>query len=156
MNITVLAVGKLKERWYKEACAEYVKRLGAYAKVRMVEVSDRDPATCGGEAPAREREGEDICRAIRPSDHVVLLDVRGTERSSEDISQHMDDLALHGTVDLVFVIGGSTGVSEAVRSRADERLSFGRITLPHELARVVLLEQLYRSFRISRGEPYHK
>lgn len=156
MNITVIAVGKIKERFYRDACAEYLKRLGAYAKVRIQEVSDRDPATCGGEAPAREREGDDICRHIRPTDHVVLLDIGGSERTSEGISAHMDDLALHGTVDIVFIVGGSTGVSAAVRSRADERLSFGRITLPHELARVVLLEQLYRSFRISRGEPYHK
>ena len=156
MNITVLAVGKLKERWYREACDEYLKRLSAYAKLRVREVSDRDPASCGGEAPARDREGADLLRALRKDDHVVLLDIGGTERSSEDLSRHLADLALHGKVDLVFVIGGSTGVSDAVRHRSDERLSFGPLTLPHELARVVLLEQLYRSFRISRGEPYHK
>ena len=156
MNIRIVAVGRLKERYWREACDEYLKRLGPYSKVKMVEVADRDPGTCGGEVHAREREAEDILQAIRPSDHVILLDIGGVEHGSVELSTHLDELALHGTVDIVFVVGGSTGVAEAVRARAQERLSFGPITLPHELARVVLLEQLYRAFRISRGEPYHK
>ena len=108
---------------------------------------------------AREREGAAVCAALEAlgaGTHVVLLDIGGRERSSEELSAHLDELALRGTSDFAFVIGGSDGVSEAVRARADETLSFGPITLPHNLARVVLLEQLYRAQKISRGEPYHK
>lgn len=156
MHITVVAVGRLKERFWRDAQAEYVKRLSGYHKVRIVEVADRDPATCGGEAAAREREGADVLRAIPGRDHCVLLAIGGHERTSEGIASHLDQLALHGVGGITFVVGGSTGVSPAVEARADERLSFGPITLPHNLARIVLLEQLYRASRISRGEPYHK
>lgn len=156
VKITVVAVGKLKERFWADACAEYVKRLGAYATVKMVEVADRDPAKSGGEEAGRELEGKGILAAIPERSHVVLLDIGGKERSSEEIASHLDDLMLRGESSITFVIGGSCGVSPEVRSRADERLSFGRITLPHNLARVVLLEQVYRAFKIMRGEPYHK
>ena len=107
-------------------------------------------------APAREREGAAILAALPASAHVVLLAIEGVERSSTGLSQRLDALALGGTGDIAFVIGGSDGVSDAVRARANETLSFGKITLPHNLARVVLLEQLYRAQKISRGEPYHK
>ena len=159
LRIQICAVGKLKERFWKEACQEYLKRLGPYADVRVLEVPDRDPASCGGDAQALEREGTDILKALDAvpvGSHVILLDIQGRERSSQDLSQHLDQLAVEGTSSLVFIIGGSLGVSQGVRERAQERLSFGPITLPHNLARVVLLEQLYRSFRISHGEPYHK
>ena len=156
MNCTIVAVGKLKERFWAEACAEYVKRLGAYAKVRVVEVPDVDPARAGGVDGSREREGRSILGAVSPRSHVILLAIEGTERSSEEFSRRLDELALRGRSDITFVIGGSDGVSDEVRARADETLSFGRITLPHNLARVVLLEQLYRAHKISRGERYHK
>lgn len=149
MKFTVIAVGKLKERFWADACAEYVKRLRPYAPTQVIEVPDNNP----------EREAEAILRAIagRPAQaRVVLLAIDGVQRSSEGFAAHLDSLALHGTSEIVLVIGGSDGVTAKVRQRADETLSFGPITLPHNLARVVLLEQLYRTQKISRGEPYHK
>ena len=148
MKFTVVAVGKLKERFWTEACAEYAKRLQPYARTKVVEVPDI--------AGAIEREGAAVCKAIPERAHVVLLAIEGRERSSEALARRIDDLGLSGVGEIVFVIGGSDGVSDAVRERADETLSFGPITLPHNLARVVLLEQLYRACKISRGEPYHK
>lgn len=158
MRYTVVAVGKLKERFWVDACAEYLKRLQPYAKCEVRELADVDPARAGGETAAVEREGSAILSALEAAGnpYTVLLDIGGKPRSSENLSQHLDDLALSGVSSIAFIIGGSCGVSPAVRARADERLSFGPITMPHNLARVVLLEQLYRAARISRGEPYHK
>ena len=156
MKFTVIAVGKLKERFWSDACSEYLKRLQPYAKTKVVEIADVDPARVGGEAASIEREGTSILKAIPDRAHVVLLAIDGKQRSSEGLSQRIDDLGLGGMGEIVFVIGGSYGVSADVRARADETLSFGLITLPHNLARVVLLEQLYRACKISRGEPYHK
>ena len=151
MKYTVVCVGKLKERFWKDACAEYTKRLGAYAKVDIREVADIDPAKAGGVDAARDKEGAAILAALPSRAHVILLAIEGKERSSEELSARLDDLMLRGSSDIAFVIG-----SDEVRARADEMLSFGRITLPHNLARVVLLEQIYRACKISRGEPYHK
>ena len=159
MNITIIAVGKLKEAFWVSACAEYLKRLQAYAKVQVVEVPDVDPAKAGGDAGAVTREGEAILAALAKlpaRTHVVLLDIRGKERSSESFAARLEELGVGGVSDVAFIIGGSCGVSPAVRAKADETLSFGPITLPHNLARVVLVEQIYRAFRIIRGEPYHK
>lgn len=156
MKYTVVAVGKLKERFWKDACAEYVKRLGAYGKVDVREVADIDPAKAGGVEQSRNKEGEAILAAVPDRSHMILLAIDGKQRSSEDFSAHLDELMLRGNSDLTFVIGGSDGVSAEVRARADETFSFGHITLPHNLARVVLLEQLYRACKISHGEPYHK
>lgn len=156
MKFTIVAAGKLKERFWVDACAEYLKRLQPYAKTEVREVADVDPARVGGVEVAREREGAAIVTALSPSSHVILLAIDGKQHSSESFSQRIDALKLGGTSDITFVIGGSDGVSDAVRTRANETLSFGPITLPHNLARVVLLEQLYRAQKISRGEPYHK
>ena len=156
MRYTVVAVGKLKERFWKDACAEYAKRLGAYARVELREVADIDPAKVGGVDQSRRKEGEAILAAVPDRSHMILLAIDGKQRSSEDFSAHLDELALRGKSDLTFVIGGSDGVAPEVRTRADETFSFGPITLPHNLARVVLLEQVYRACKISRGEPYHK
>ena len=156
MNYTIVAVGKLKERFWADACAEYVKRLGAYAKVKVIEVPDIDPARAGGVTGSRNREGQAILSAVPARSHAILLAIEGRERSSEDFSHRLDELALGGKSDITFVIGGSDGVSDEVRARANETLSFGPITLPHNLARVVLLEQVYRACKISRGEKYHK
>lgn len=156
MKYTVVAVGKLKERFWKDACAEYVKRLGAYGKVDVREVADIDPAKAGGVEQSRNKEGEAILAAVPDRSRMILLAIDGKQRSSEDFSAHLDELMLRGNSDLTFVIGGSDGVSAEVRARADETFSFGPITLPHNLARVVLLEQLYRACKISHGEPYHK
>jgi len=155
-RITVIAVGKLKERFWVEACDEYLKRLSRYAKTRVIQVDDRDPARSGGEEAARVAEGEDILAQMPADGVLVALDRSGTAYTSEQISALMERTAADGGRELVFVVGGSTGLSAEVLARAALRLSFGSITLPHNLARVVLLEQIYRGFKISRGEPYHK
>ena len=156
LKITVVAVGKLKEKFWVAACDEYLKRLRPYAKVAVTEIPDVDPARAGGVEAAREREGAGILAAVPECAHVILMAIEGKQRSSVDFSRHLDDLALRGASELAFVIGGSDGVSDAVRARADETFSFGPITLPHNLARVVLLEQLYRAYQIDAGTRYHK
>lgn len=156
MKFTIVAVGKLKERFWVDACAEYLKRMQPYARTSVKEIADIDPARAGGIDAARDKEGAAILAALSEGSHVILLAIEGKERSSVSFSKSLDALALHGSSDITFVIGGSDGVSAAVQKRANETLSFGPITLPHNLARVVLLEQLYRAQRISRGEPYHK
>lgn len=154
MRLTVIAVGRLKERHWRDAADEYLKRLRPYATVREVEVADRDVTR--DEARAIAEEGADILRAIPSSAHVVALDSRGREPTSEELAAWLSARALEGASSIAFVVGGSAGLASEVLERADERLSLGRITLPHQLARVVLFEQLYRVFRITRGEPYHR
>lgn len=154
MRITIIAVGRLKERFWRDAADEYLKRLGPYADVRVVEVVDRDPAR--GEARALAEEAADVLKAIPGGAHVIALDLGGRQLSSEGFSARLDALGLEGKSSVAFAIGGSLGLSADVIARADERLSLGPMTLPHNLARVVVLEQVYRAFRISRGEPYHK
>lgn len=156
MKFTVVAVGKLKEKFWAAACDEYLKPLQPYARTAVRELPDVDPRRAGGESATVAQEGAAILGALRERAHVVLLAIDGRQRSSESFAGRLDELALSGKSDIAFVIGGSCGVDGAVRRRADETLSFGPITLPHNLARVVLLEQLYRAQRISRGEPYHK
>lgn len=155
MRITVVAVGKLKERFWTEAADEYLKRLRPYADVRVAEVADRDPGR-GGEARALAEEGADVLRATGDGDYVIALDMVGKQLSSEDFSARLAQLGLEGRSSVTFLVGGSIGLSDQALSRADQKLSLGAMTLPHNLARVVLLEQLYRAFRIMRGEPYHK
>lgn len=154
MKILLVVVGRLKERFWRDAADEYLKRLGPYATIRVVEIIDRDSGRDLTRALAEE--GADIVRALPDGAHVIALDVGGRQLSSEGFSARLDELALDGRSNLAFVIGGSVGLDAAVLARADERLSLGPMTLPHNLARVVLLEQIYRAFRISRGEPYHK
>lgn len=155
MTITIIAVGKLKEKFWKDACNEYLKRLGGYASVSVKEVPDIDSSLAGEEA-AKGKEGKAILSALPSKSHVILLAIEGKQKSSVELAKRIEDLSVHGTGSLSFVIGGSDGVSEEVYQRADETISFGPITLPHNLARVVLLEQIYRAFRIIKGEPYHK
>lgn len=146
LTITIFAVGKLKEQFWKDACAEYLKRLGAYAKVKVREIPDS----------TKEREAEALLAALPTQDPIILLDIHGKEVSSESLSAKIENYALDGTSHLAFVIGGSDGVTKEIQEKAMERISFGPITLPHNLARVVLLEQIYRAFKIARNEPYHK
>ncbi len=155
MRINIVAVGKLKERFWAQACDEYLKRLSAYAEVAVVEIPDVDPSHCGV-AQALDREADAILRAVPSDAFTILLAIRAKEFSSEQLAAKLDDLALSGRSTIAFIIGGSHGVARTVEARADMRVSFGPITLPHNLARVVLLEQLYRAFKINRGEPYHK
>ena len=146
LRITVFAVGKLKEAFWKDAVAEYLKRLDAYAKVQVREIPDSTPA----------KEAAALLAALPERGQVILLDIRGKETSSEALAEKIGRYALAGDSHLSFMIGGSDGVTAEVRKRATERVSFGPITLPHNLARVVLVEQIYRAFKIQRGEPYHK
>lgn len=155
MRITLIAVGKLKEGFWRDAAEEYLKRLRPYADVRVVEVADRDSGRLGDRL-ARAEEATDVLKAVPAASHVVSLDVTGIQLTSEAFSAHLAQLGLEGRSNVTFIIGGSVGLDPAVIARSDERLSLGSMTLPHNLARVVLLEQLYRAFRIMRGEPYHK
>ncbi|MEF2656443.1 MAG: 23S rRNA (pseudouridine(1915)-N(3))-methyltransferase RlmH [Eggerthellaceae bacterium] len=146
IRIDVFAIGKLKEKFWKDACAEYLKRLEGYAKVEVRELADSTP----------QKEAEALMAALPKSGPIVLLDIKGRETSSEMLASKLETFALEGDSRISFIIGGSDGVTNEIKTHASERISFGPITLPHNLARVVLLEQIYRAFKIIRKEPYHK
>ena len=157
--ITVVAVGKLREKPYRAMADEYLKRLsryGRYAELELPDLPEPANASPAEEAKLRDREGEAILRALRPGQYVVALTLEGQSMDSVAFSRRIDRLSVSGRSELAFVIGGSLGLSEAVRQRADEELCFGPMTFPHQLARVMLLEQLYRAAKISAGERYHK
>ena len=159
MKITILCVGKIKEKFYVDAIAEYSKRLGRYCSLSVVEVKDektKDQATDTEIAMIKEREGERILKNIREDGYVIALAIDGKLLDSVELSQKIEKLGLGGTSHIYFVIGGSLGLSDSVLRKADYQLSFSRMTFPHQLMRVVLLEQIYRSYRIMNHEPYHK
>jgi len=159
MQITVISVGKLKEKYLKEGIEEYSKRLSAYCKLQLVEVSDEkapEEMSAAEMEQVKRKEGERILAQIKQDQVVVALAIEGQMWTSEKLSSELDKLALHGKSQVAFVIGGSLGLADAVLKRADVLLSFSKMTFPHQLVRLVLLEQVYRAFRISRGEPYHK
>lgn len=159
MNITIVSVGKLKEKYLKMGIEEYVKRLGAYAKIELVEVPDEKAPEQLSEAEmeiVKRKEGERILAKISDGMHVIALAIDGKMKSSEQMAADIESLMTYGTSKIAFVIGGSLGLHEDVLKRADEKLSFGKMTLPHQLMKLVLVEQIYRSFRIIKGEPYHK
>ncbi|AKQ75592.1 23S rRNA (pseudouridine(1915)-N(3))-methyltransferase RlmH [Bacillus sp. GM2] len=159
MNISIVAIGKLKEKYLKQGIDEYIKRLSAYAKVDIIELPDeKAPENLSDQDMkiVKDKEGERILSKISPDAHVIALAIEGKMKSSEELADNMDRLATYGKSKVTFVIGGSLGLSDAVLKRADEKLSFSRMTFPHQLMRLILLEQVYRAFRINRGEPYHK
>ncbi|MDE7325182.1 MAG: 23S rRNA (pseudouridine(1915)-N(3))-methyltransferase RlmH [Lachnospiraceae bacterium] len=159
MRITILCVGKIKEKYFTDAAAEYVKRIGRYHKIEVVEVVDEKTPDGAGEAINRQimvREGERILGKIKEDSYVVALAIEGKEFSSVDLAKKLETLAVNGDSHVTFVIGGSLGLTEKVKTRADFLLSFSRMTFPHQLMRVVLLEQIYRCCKISAREPYHK
>ncbi|WP_099225164.1 23S rRNA (pseudouridine(1915)-N(3))-methyltransferase RlmH [Listeria costaricensis] len=159
MNIQIIAVGKLKEKYLVQGINEYLKRLGAYAKVTVIEVPDEKAPEVLSEAEmlqVKQKEGERILSKISADTHVMALAINGKQQSSEAFAGGLDKLMTYGKSKVAFVIGGSLGLSEDVLKRADEEISFGKMTLPHQLMRLVLVEQIYRAFRIMRGEPYHK
>ncbi|MCY9693110.1 23S rRNA (pseudouridine(1915)-N(3))-methyltransferase RlmH [Paenibacillus alginolyticus] len=159
MHIQILTVGKLKERYLVDGIAEYVKRLGPYAKVQMIEVPDEkapENMSTAEEQQVRVKEGERLLAKLAADVYVVALAIDGEMWTSEQLAGSLDKLATYGRSQVAFVIGGSLGLSSEVLRRADMRLSFGRMTLPHQLMRLVLVEQIYRAMRINRGEPYHK
>ena len=159
MRITLLTVGRIKERYLEEAIREYAKRLGRYCRLTIAEVPDETTPVGAGEALERqikEKEGQRLLARIKDGDFVIALAIEGRMLSSEELAARLERLGVDGVSHIVFVIGGSLGLSEAVLRRADFSLSFSRMTFPHQLMRVVLLEQIYRSFRINAGEPYHR
>ena len=159
MNIKVIAVGKLKEKYLKEAVLEYAKRLSKYCRLKIVEITDEklpENRRVSEEKIAKGKEGQRILKHIHSNMYVIALDVKGRELSSDGFSEFIEDLSIRGKSNIAFVIGGSLGLSEDVLKRADYRLSFSSMTFPHQLMRVILLEQVYRGFRIIKGEPYHK
>lgn len=159
MRITLVCVGKIREKFFTEAVAEYSKRLSRYCRLEIVQVADEktpEKASAAQERQIRAVEGERILAQIRDSAYVIALAIEGEPRSSVELAARLAALGVGGHSDLVFVIGGSLGLSEEVLRRADEKLSFSRMTFPHQLMRVVLLEQIYRCFKINAGEPYHK
>ena len=158
MNGVILCVGRLKERWQREGCAEYLKRLSRYGKYEITEVDDLPAPDRASEAQIRQiidREGQSLLRQIKSNDRVIALCVKAPAPDSVALSQTLQAFSGDGRR-CVFVIGGSNGLSPAVLARADHRLSFSNLTFPHGLMRVILLEQLYRAERIRTGEPYHK
>ncbi|MBP3878089.1 MAG: 23S rRNA (pseudouridine(1915)-N(3))-methyltransferase RlmH [Lachnospiraceae bacterium] len=159
MQIRILCTGRIKESFYRDAAAEYVKRLGRYAKISITEVQD-EKTPDGASDAEREKilrtEGSRLLRLIRDDDYVIALAIQGKAWDSVGFASHMSELMQRGRGSLVFVIGGSLGLSDEVLRRASEQLSFSAFTFPHQLMRVILCEQIYRAMRIINGEPYHK
>ncbi len=159
MKITVITVGKIKEKYLKDAIAEYTKRLGKYCRLEIIEVADEktpDAASPAVEEGIREKEGMRILKYIRDDMYVITLEIKGKLLTSEELAEKIETLGVQGKSSIAFVIGGSIGLGEEVLRRSDFALSFSKMTFPHQLMRVILLEQVYRSYRIINGEPYHK
>ena len=159
MRCTIICVGKMKEKPYRQMADEYLKRLSRYGKVEEIELPDLpEPVNTSPaiEAQIKEKEGEGILSRIKPSDYVIALTIPGRQWDSPGLSRHVDGLLNRGSSSLVFVIGGSLGLSDQVIARANEEMSMSKMTFPHQLARVMLLEQLYRAMKIRAGERYHK
>lgn len=159
MKVNIIAVGKLKEKYWLDAVREYSKRLGPYLKLQITEIADvRAPERLSDreQEQVRDQEGAKILDQIRDQDYVIALAIEGREHTSEGFAQMLDQLLTQGRSEITFVIGGSLGLSRAVYERADYQLSFSQFTFPHQLMRVILLEQIYRAMKINRGEPYHK
>jgi len=159
MNIKFVVVGKLKEKYFKQGIAEYAKRLSRFCKFSIVEVPDEKAPESMSQAEMDQvmaAEGERILSKIKDREYVYALAILGKERSSEEFAKELKDLTTYGHSDITFGIGGSLGLTPAVLKRANTQISFGRFTLPHQLMRLVLTEQVYRAFMINEGSPYHK
>ena len=159
MKINVLAVGKVKEKFYRDAIAEYSKRLSRYCKLEIIEVADEkteENLSPAMEHQIKQKEAQRLFRHIREDSYCIALAIEGKKLDSIAFSRKLDKLALSGKSEVCLIIGGSLGLHESVIKRADELLSFSDMTFPHQLMRVILLEQIYRAFRISMNEPYHK
>lgn len=159
MKITICCVGKIKEKFYSQAIEEYSKRLSKYCKLEIKEAADEktpDSASDTVNRMIKEKEGDSLLSNIKDDSYVIALAIDGKMLDSVELSEKIDNLMLSGKSDIVFVIGGSLGLDKRVLDRADYKLSFSKMTFPHQLMRVILLEQIYRSFRIMKNEPYHK
>lgn len=159
MKITILTVGKIKEDFYRKAIVEYSKRLNRYCKLEIIEVTDEktpDSASAVVEEQIKDKEGERLLKYIREDAYVIALAIEGKMLDSIELSKNIEQLGVMGKSHIIFVIGGSLGLSDRILKRADFKLSFSKMTFPHQLMRVILLEQIYRSYRIICKEPYHK
>ena len=159
MKITLITVGKIKEKYLKDAIAEYTKRLSKYCKLEIVEVADEktpDNASEVVENAIRAKEAERILKYVKDDAFVITLEINGKQLTSEELADKIDKLGVQGTSHIIFIIGGSIGLGEDVLQKSNYALSFSKMTFPHQLMRVILLEQIYRSYRIISGEPYHK
>lgn len=159
MKITLITVGKIKEKYLKDAIAEYSKRLSRYCKLEIVEVADEktpDNASATVEDAIRDKEGERILKYIKEDVYVITLEIAGKMLTSEEMAEKIEKLGVQGTSHIIFIIGGSIGLGREILKRSDYALSFSKMTFPHQLMRVILLEQIYRSYRIINHEPYHK
>jgi 23S rRNA (pseudouridine1915-N3)-methyltransferase len=159
VNISIITVGKLKEKYLKLGIDEYLKRLNAYAKVEVVEVADEKAPEELSELEmiqVKQKEGERILAKISQDTYVIALAINGKMQSSEELADTLDKLATYGKSKIAFIIGGSLGLSDKVLKRSNEQLSFSKMTFPHQLMKLILVEQIYRAYRINRGEPYHK
>ena len=159
MKIDIICVGKIKEDFMRDAINEYKKRLGRYADISIIEVADEPaPENASGSMceQIKEREGQRIAKHIAPGAFVFALEIKGRELSSEELAKKIEELGVDGKSHLQFIIGGSIGLAKTISDSADFKLSFGKMTFPHQLMRVILLEQIYRAERIINHEPYHK
>lgn len=159
MNISIITVGKLKEKYLKQGIDEYLKRLSSYAKVEVIEVADEkapEELSINEMEQVKQKEGERILGKISPDTYIIALAIEGMQKSSEELADTLDKLATYGKSKVAFVIGGSLGLSGEVLKRANEKLSFSKMTFPHQLMRLILVEQVYRAYKINRNEPYHK
>lgn len=159
MKITCITVGKVKEKFYRQAIDEFSKRLQKYCKLEIIEVADErtpDKASEKQEEQIKELEGSRILKYIRDNDYVIALAIEGKMLDSAELAKKLEESGVSGTSSIVFIIGGSLGLSNEVIGRSDYQLSFSKMTFPHQLMRVILLEQVYRGFRIMNGQPYHK
>lgn len=159
MHITIICVGKIKEKYLTMAIDEYSKRLSRYCKLDVIEVTDEKTEENASESfndMVKRKEGERILKQIKEDSYVITLEITGKMLTSPELAAHISTLGVNGRGHITFIIGGSLGLSEAVSKRSDYKLSFSKMTFPHQLMRVILLEQIYRSFRINSNEPYHK
>lgn len=159
MNIKIICIGKLKEKYWTEAVAEYVKRISRFARIEIIELKETrisDRPSEAEEESVKKSEGTEILKKIKKDDYCITLEIKGKELSSEQLAKQLDRLALDGKSNISFVIGGSRGLSQEVSARADFKLSFSPMTFPHQMMRVILLEQIYRCFKINNNETYHK
>ena len=159
MNVNILCVGKIKEKFYRDAIDEYTKRLSKYCKIKIIEVADEKTSENASDneiSIIKDKEGARLLKVIGERDYVIALAILGKEYDSIGFSNYIENLGVQGISTLDFVIGGSLGLSDQVLMRADSLISFSKMTFPHQLMRVVLLEQIYRGYRIMKNEPYHK
>lgn len=159
MKIRVITVGKVKEKFFRDALEEYSKRLSKYCNLEIVEVHDEmtpDGASEGQTRQILEKEASRIMAVIKDTDYVITLEIEGKKLTSEKLAEKISDITVHGSSSIAFVIGGSLGLDESVKQRSNYALSFSDMTFPHQLMRVILLEQIYRAFKINAHEPYHK